>query len=70
MPSSKCQQISLVLGELYNDITLLTSITPQNTKLLLKRLSEYARQLDAIVDEAEKNAYQFGVESVTKVSGV
>lgn len=67
MPSSRCQQISLVLGELYNDIRMLAPITPQNGVLLRKQLSEYARQLDAIVDEAEKSAFQFGVETVTMV---
>lgn len=56
------------MGELYNDIKLLASIPPQNAKLMLKQLSEYAHQLDAIIDEAEKNAYQFGIESVSKVS--
>lgn len=70
MPSSRCQQISLVMGELLNDIKMLASIPPQNNKLMLKQLSEYARQLDGIVDEAEKNAYQFGIDSVTKVTNI
>ena len=67
MPSSRCQQISVVLGELYNDVRLLAPISAVNAALLRKQLSEYARQLDAIVDEAEKSAFQFGVETVTMV---
>lgn len=36
------------------------TISPENNKLMLKQLSEYARRLDSMVDEAERDAYSKG----------
>jgi hypothetical protein len=64
MPSSQCNQISLHLGELYNDIViLLGQPSPEANKMLLKQLSEYAKMLDQLVTIAEKAAYDAGWEN-------
>jgi len=62
-PSSKCQQVSLVMGELYNDIRLIVgTITPEQNKLILQQLSQYSKQLDEIIQQAESDCFTAGWE--------
>jgi protein-disulfide isomerase-like protein with CxxC motif len=62
-PSSKCQQVSLVMGELFNDVKLIVGgLTQEQTKLLLKQLSAYALQLDQIIQQAESDCFTAGWE--------
>ncbi len=61
MPSSKCQQVSLTLGELYNDIRTALGITSSN-KYMLKILSDYAKRFDDIIEQTEKACYDRGWE--------
>ena len=60
MPSSKCQQLSLILGELYNDIRVIAPMSPENTKMLLKQLSDYAKRIDSMIEVSEKACYDKG----------
>ena len=67
MPSSKCQQVSLTLGELYNDIRTALGITSSN-KYMLKILSDYAKRFDNIVEQSEKDCYDKGWEDAKLLS--
>ena len=60
MPSSKCQQISLIMGELLNDIKISLNLTGV-PKELLKSLSSATKRLDDLMLEAQKDAYDKGV---------
>lgn len=64
MPSSKCNQISLLLGELYNDVRLCAgNMSPNNDKILRKQFAECAHLLDLNVEEAEKNCFNAGYDT-------
>ena len=70
MPSSKCTQISLILGELYNDIKVIFhNPSKEQTKLIFKQLSEYAKRFDDLVETTEKNAYDAGYNAGGAVKG-
>lgn len=63
MPSSKCTQISLAMGEVLNDLKIVlgeSSFTQGQRKLILKCLSDKAKELDLMVMETEKNCYDAG----------
>jgi len=64
MPSSKCTQISLTLGELYNDIRTALGIETGN-KYMLKILADYAKRFDDIIEQTEKVCYDRGYDDAT-----
>lgn len=64
MPSSKVGQIALIMGSIVTDTEMCYGTLPQkNKEIWLKQLNEYSKQLDAIVDEAEKGAYKVGFDT-------
>jgi len=61
LPSSKCQHISLILGDLVNDVKVCLNVKAVNQDLL-KQFSETAKRLDELVEMAMKEAYDQGVK--------
>jgi hypothetical protein len=59
MPSSKCHQLSLELGELYNDVRVVLNLTGVNV-VLLQQFSEAAKRIDELMVQTEKDAYDAG----------
>ena len=66
-PSSKCNQISLTLGELYNDIIIICGQPkPDMDKLLRKQLAAYALRFDNMVAMSEKDCYDKGYDDALR----
>ncbi len=66
-PSSKCNQISLILGELYNDVIMCCGRPSVDMdKLLKKQLADYALRFDNMVAMSEKDCYDKGYEDGEK----
>jgi hypothetical protein len=67
-PSSKCNQISLTLGELYNDIIIICGQPkPDMDKLLRKQLAAYALRFDNMVAMSEKDCYDRGYDDALRL---
>ena len=62
-PSSKCNQVSLTLGELYNDIIMCCGRpTAEMDKFLKKQLADCAKRIDNMIAMSEKDCYDRGWE--------
>ena len=68
MPSSKCTQVSLAMGDIYNDLKVILGgcvTEPAKQKLIMKCLSDKARELDHIIQQTEKDTFDYAWKVAT-----